>query len=235
MRLKPSKNTLIMLGAVCALILLAAGTIIYFQNEKLTVMQAELTRKDREVQEGKTIATRRDQAMADLAKDQEQVRFLEEGVSDATYVPTMLKQLEQLAISTNNKVNAVRPQIIVQAPTKLDQRRDPEAQAKGEKAKPGDKKEEKKKEEPYTPLTIQVSVVGSYRSVQEFTDRLQRFPKIMAVEKLALIPYNGADVKQGERSDKLSVEMELTAFIMKNQTPPAKASRSARVASGGIS
>jgi Tfp pilus assembly protein PilO len=232
MRLKPSKNTIIMLSAVCALIIIAAGTVAYFQNEELTKLKTTLRQKEQEVQDGKSIATRKEAALTALAADEEQIRFLEEGVSDVTYVATMLQQLEKLAYATHNKVNAVRPQIIVQAPTRLEQRRDPEAQAKGEKAKAGEKKEVKK-EEPYTPLTIQLSLVGNYRSVQEFTDRLMRFPKIMAVEKFSLVPYNGP--AGSGLKDQLAIEMELTAFIMKNQTPraPARTSGPATVAAGG--
>jgi Tfp pilus assembly protein PilO len=235
MRLKPTKMTIIMLSVVCGVIVLAAGTAAYFQNEQLTVLKTQLTAKEKEVQDGMTISRRKDQALEALKQDREQVHFLEDGVADAAYVPTLLKQLEDLAGETTNKVNSVRPQIIVQAPTKLDQRRDPEAQAKGGDKKTDDKskKEVKPKEDPYTKLAIQVNMIGSYRSVQAFATELQRFKKIMAIERLSMVPYRDPNLRSGDRSDKLAVDMELTAFILKQKTP-VKTPDPAKVASGGI-
>lgn len=233
MRLKPTRPTIYILGGGVGLMLLLFGGIIYWQQTVLTGARTTLGRKEVEVTEGRQIAKRREQARLDLEADQAKLQFLETAVSDAAFVPTLLKQLEELAINTNNRVIGVRPQVVQEAPTRLQQRRDPEAQAKGDK-KEDDKKEVKKAPEPYTRLGIQVNMVGSYRTVQAFTDQLTRFPKIIAVEEMQLRPHRA---QGNEREDKslalLDVDLRLTAFIM-NQPAVAKPTTTAIAASGGI-
>jgi len=126
----------------------------------------------------------------------------------------------------------VRPQIVQEAPTRLQQRRELDAQ--GEK-KEEDEKEKKKAPEPYTRLGIQVNLVGSYRTVQAFTDHLMRFPKILAVEEMQLRPHRAAGEAVNESAALLDVELRLTAFVMK-EAAPAKPAVTAIAASatGGI-
>ncbi len=233
MRLKPTKTTIYILGGGVALMLLLFGGVVYWQQSVLTSARATLGRKEVEVTEGRKIAKRREQARLDLEADQAKLQFLETAVSDAAFVPTLLKQLEELAINTNNRVIGVRPQVVQEAPTRLQQRRDPEAQANGDKQE-GDKKEETKAPEPYTRLGIQVNMVGSYRTVQAFTDHLTRFPKILAVEEMQLRPHRAeGGVQRDESAALLDVDLRLTAFIMKEPTT-AKPTTTAIAASGGI-
>jgi Tfp pilus assembly protein PilO len=88
-------------------------------------------------------------------------------------------------------------------------RTDPEAQGNG--AAPEDAPPPKP--EPYTRLPIAVSLTGSYKDYQEFLFRLKQFPKIIAVDRVQLRPR--LDLKTATGSPKLEVDMQLTAFILK--------------------
>jgi len=232
MRLKASKRTIGLLCGGVGLVVAAFGAGGYFMNEELSAKMKIVDQKKSEVDSGETIAKRQEQVRLMLEEDRQRIQFLETGVTDTTYVPTMLEQLEDLATSTQNKVQAVRPQLIVEAPTKLEQRRNPEAQEKGGEAKDG-QKEEKKKVDPYIRLGIQVSLVGTFQSTQTFIERLKRFPKIVAVEQIQVRPHRSADADKTD-STELDVEITLTAFLMKEGAPKPAVTASAAAVEAGV-
>jgi len=205
------------------------GGLFWLQRSALDQASKTLRAREAELNDGKRIAAR--QAMADqlLEQDRAQIRFLESGVSNAAYVPTLLKQLEDLGKSTQNKVLGVRPTAVTKAPTRLQQRRDPDAQSDGSGSE--DDKKAKAPEEPYTRLVIDVNLIGTYQSSQQFVSRLMRFPKIVAVDELQLQPHKAATVK--DPSGQLDVRLKLTAFVMKENTPAARVT-TASAAIGGI-
>lgn len=216
------------------LLVLIFGGLIYMFNGETEVALRRLDEKKREVAEGQRIQARREEVMTLLAEDQLRLRFLEQGASDAAYVPTLLRQLEGLAVNTNNKVLTVRPEIIVQAPTRLEQRRDPNAAGKPVELTP---EEKKKAAEPYTPLGVEVNLVGSYDSIQEFLQQIQRFPKIIAVQQLNVRPNVGEVTASGQQQ--VQAELRLKAFIMKENEAPSAPSApapqaSAPPAGGGV-
>jgi len=227
MRLKVSKNTITFLIGALVLMVVVFGGLFWLQRSALDQASRTLKAREAELNDGKRVAAR--QAMADqlLEQDRQQIRFLESGVSNAAYVPTLLKQLEDLASGTHNKVLGVRPTGVTKAPSRLQQRRDPDAQ--GDAA--GDDKKEKAPEEPYTRLVIEVNLIGTFQSSQQFVSRLMRFPKIVAVDELQLQPHRAAGPK--DPSGQLDVRLKLTAFVMKENTPAAHVT-TASAAIGGI-
>jgi len=232
MRLKPTKGTIALLGGVLGLVVISSGTVIYFQEKALAETTANLAAKQAEMKDGHKVARQRDEVRAALEQDRAQLLYLENGVSDAAYVPTLLKQFEELAATTHNRVLGVRPIADVRGPTRLEQRRDPNAQGKADS---GDKdKKETVKPEPYTRLGIQISLVGSFQSSQAFIDRLTRFPKIVAVEEAQMRPHSTMGTEGAKEKGLLDVEVKLTAFIMKDSAPAAKATESAVTARAGV-
>src|SRR5689334_520097 len=191
MRLKPTKNTLVLLAAVLGLLTVALGGVLWLEWTATVQTNQVWQTKDAELRDGQKIARRREDARRSLDEDRQQIHFLENSVSDAAYVPTLLKQLEDLATSTHNRVLAVRPQVVADpGPTKMQQRKDPDAALKDTGS--GDNKDAEKKVEkvdPYTRLGIQVTLVGGYQSTQLFIDRMMRFPKILSVDEIQLRPH----------------------------------------------
>ncbi len=134
------------------------------------------------------------------------------------YVPTLLKQIERLGKETKNTVRGVRPEMAPKTPVRPAVRRtDPEAAEGAE----GPKEEKPKPPEPYDRLTIQVALTGRYQDYQSFLHKLTQFPKIVAVDRVQLRPR--FDSENPGSSPRLDVDMQLTAFILKNeanQPPP---------------
>lgn len=235
MRLKPTKGTIALLGGVLGLIIISAGTVVWFQEKALAETTANLQAKQAEMKDGQKVLRQRDEVRASLEQDRAQLLYLENGVSDAAYVPTLLKQFEDLAATTHNRVLGVRPIADVRGPSRLEQRRDPNAQGKSDSS--GDKeKKETVKPEPYTRLAIQVSLVGNFQSTQAFIDRLTRFPKIVSVEEAQMRPHSAQGPNAAKEQGLLDVEVKLTAFIMKEAAPAAKTTENAvtaRAVAGG--
>jgi hypothetical protein len=229
MRLKATRNLInILIGAVAVLIL-AAGGIVWLQKGALAETEKVLAAREAELADGQKVARRQQMAEELLEQDRSQLRFLESGVSNAAYVPTLLKQLEDLARSTSNKVLGVRPIGVAKAPTRIQQRRDPDAQAAA--GAEGDKKKVEKPE-PYTRLAIEVSLIGTYQSSEQFVSRLMRFPKIVAVDEVSLQPHKAT--KADEPQDRLDVKLKLTAFVMKEEPVTSPSVKTASAAVGGI-
>lgn len=229
MRLKPSKNTITLLGGGLVLMVFAFGGIVWLQQSSLAESGRDLTKKEAALADGQRIAKRQQLAQQSLEQDRKQLQFLESGVSDAAFVPTLLKQLEELAASTHNKVLGVRPQVAVQAPTRLQQRRDPDAAGKE-----GEKKEKVEKPDPYTRLNIEVNLIGTFQSSQEFVQRLTRFPKIVSVVDLQLQPHRSTNNGEQVASNALDVKVNLTAFVMKETVHTSPDVKTASAAVGGI-
>jgi Tfp pilus assembly protein PilO len=221
MRLKPTKNTIVLLGGLTGVLALGTPGSFWVGSQALASTTKTLEAKQAELNDGERIARRRDTARDALEADRSQLRYLETAVSDAAYVPTLLKQLEDLARSTNNKVLSVRPSVDTSGPSKIEQRRDPDAADEKDGGEVKDK-ENKKAPDPYTRLNIQVVLVGGFNSVQQFVERLTRFPKIIAVDQIQLRPHQAQD---GDRESKLDVDLKLVAFVMKES--PRAAARTA--------
>jgi hypothetical protein len=241
MRLRPTKGAIAVLCAALGLVILLSGGIFWVQRGWLAEATDQLADKQSELQDGRAIAKRREEARSKLEADRALIANLEPGVSSAAFVPTLLKQLEALATQTQNRVVGVRPQIVAQSPSKIEQRRDPDAQAKGEAngGGSGDKKDKAPVEEPYTRLEIEVNLQGKFASAQRFVDQLMRFPKIVAVDQMSIHPKPAGE---HDEPGLLEIQLKVTAFIMKGEQPqlPAQPAVSAsntlpgQVSAGGI-
>jgi hypothetical protein len=234
MRLKPTKGTIAILGVALGLIVILGGAGLWLLQGRLAEEGQALQARTREMEDGQRIARRQHDARAALDGDRQLIANLEPFVSEPAYVPTLLRQLELLALSTQNRVTGVRPAPVAQAASKIEQRRDPDAQAKGEhEGHDGEGEEESTRPEPYTPLSIEVNLTGRYQNVQRFVESLTRFPKIIGVEQMQIKPVTGTENRM---SGLLEVQLKVTAFIMKDETPNAaavpQAVASAHVAGG---
>jgi Tfp pilus assembly protein PilO len=204
------------MGGIQAIVVVVVGGIFWLQSSALAQSNKTLQEKQAELNDGQRIARRREAAQANLEQARQQIHFLESGVSRAAYVPTLLKQLEDLATSTSNQVISVRPQADNSGPSKMEQRRNPDAQEESEEGGDGGDGEKQTQPEPYTRLSIQVTLVGGFESTQRFVERLTRFPKIISVEQVQIRPHRASGPAETSNS-LLDVELKLTAFVMKEQ------------------
>ncbi|MBC8102756.1 MAG: type 4a pilus biogenesis protein PilO [Cytophagales bacterium] len=199
--LKPSKQTIWVLGGMTGFVLAGCVTLYVWQTAEMAEIQKKVDEKRTEVASGQKIASRLKKVEDDYALTAGQIRFLETSVTANEYVPTLLRQTEQLAKSVNLKVNSVRP-TLEPAP------------------KPPADKEARKtfKTWPYDKIHIDMDVTGSYWSTAKMLYRLTEFPKILSVETVQITPQGGAVAAAG--SPKLGVRLRLTGFIFPDDGKP---------------
>jgi len=215
LKLKPNKRSIIGLAGGLGLLVLACVALFIKQQQTLSVVNGELEAKQKQLEEGAALASRLDSTLKLLQGDRDQLKFLEASLPSVAYVPTLLKQVEDLARATHNEVRGVRPRIEVKPPPRRDRRSDPEAEAKGEEAdkQKAEKDAEKKEPEPYDKLKIQLTFTGGYQDCLQFIQRLTTFPKIVAVDDVALHPR----VEEDSSQPRVDVELNLTAYILQSK------------------
>jgi Tfp pilus assembly protein PilO len=221
-KLKPNKQSILFLAAVLAVLVVACIGLFVKQQAAVAAASCRLEAKLRQLEEGSAVASRLAATEAELQSDRDELKFLESSLPNAAYVPTLLKQVEALAVETHNDVRGVRPSVEVSPPPSLrDRRSDPEAAARAADAQDDKNKdtEEKKAPEPYDKLKIQLALTGKYADCLQLIHRLTRFPKIVSVNDVQFRPRFDDSVGG---DPKIDVDLNLTAFILKDKTtvPP---------------
>lgn len=203
--LKPSKQTCIALGALIGVTLVSGAGLYVMQTNQIAAKKAEVDGKRKQVEDGDRTAKRLTQVEMEYAETANKIRYLESSVSQQTYVPGLLKQMEQTAKSVNMTVDSVRP-TFEYAP-----------------APPADKEARKNfKPWPYDKVHIEMQVRGTYWNVAQLLYRLTEFPKILAVDRLQINPPG--DVSKG--SPQLNVTLAVTGYLFKNDDKPVAATAS---------
>lgn len=219
-RLRPDRRSAFLLGAVLVGTVAGGGGLFYQQERQLAETTKQLHEKETQRDESARVASRLAETELRYREDTDRLKFLESSLPSMAYVPTLLKQIEQLCKDTHNEVRSVRPDAPVAKPVRPAVRRtDPEAQGSDDAPKPDDKP---KPPDPYDRLTIQVALTGGYHEYQDFLQRLTQFPKIVAVDKVQLRPHPNDEHKGGP--PQLDVDMQLTAFILKDASAAPGAS-----------
>jgi Tfp pilus assembly protein PilO len=218
--LKPSKTTIIILAGLLVAAVVVIVSVLAWANSGISGARNVLAQKVKEKDEGVHLASRLTTVQTDLTLERSELRFLESSVSDAAYVPTLLKQIENLAVSTRNEVKQIRPQVAA-APKPVKAEEDPESVAKRGRNRDG---QAKPAADPYNRLQVLITVSGKFGDVQRFVDSLTRFPKVIAVRNIGMRPRGG----EQDAIPTLDVDLQLTAFILKD----APAARPVVTASG---
>ena len=128
------------------------------------------------------------------------LNHLEMNVPAMDYVPTMLKELEDVGKQSGLEVLGVRPV--------------PSTEATGVK---GSKKKDKKA---YNTLDIEVTCRGTYKAAKTFVQALQTFPKIVAARTVAMTPK--VDSKTANQAPKLDVTISLRSYLFADKNAPTQ-------------
>lgn len=203
MSIKPSKKALICSIAVVIVMFVVFAVVYANQASKLAGLNRQVKQKEEQLANSERLANQLSMVKREYLDAQARLGVLEQGVSTRAYVPTLLRQVEELGKDVNLRVVGVRP--------KPAQKSAPIRNTSGgEKAG----KAEAKKPEPYDKLEIDLEITGRYWDVIQFLDRITSFPKIIAVNSLQMRP---AEQPKEVASPELTVELSTTAFILKER------------------
>jgi Tfp pilus assembly protein PilO len=217
---KATTHTLLILAG-SALLLFILGVFIYVGcSKQLVSVEKDLAEKQRLVDDSKKIAARLIESQQQLQQAQLELGCLETSVATYQYVPTLLKQLEQLGKSNNLRVLSVRPKPAPPAPPPPIKKTSEDPQAAPElSSKNGDSGKSTETVKPYEELSIDVEVEGTYWNTRNFVNHLTKFPKIISVKSIQIIP--SGIVTSSRQSPKLSVIFNVTAYIFPLNSTPA--------------
>lgn len=220
-RLNPTSKTVTLL-IIAAAVLLFGGLLTYFvMSSKLKTYAADLDKKQKEVDDSRQIARKVTDVEMRFQQTCSQLQFLETSVSTQAYVPTLLKQLEELGKEVNLRVVSVRPVPgqINQPTRKLStDSTNPEAvQKQMDESTQGGGAAKKPEPKPYEPMVVDVEVQGSYSNALAFLCKVTTFPKIMAVNSVQISPAATGPMGPSMASPSLTVKINLTAYVFREE------------------
>jgi Tfp pilus assembly protein PilO len=220
-RIKPSKKSLLCLGVAAILLLLVCSFAYWNLAGRHGVLGKQIVQKEQKLSSSESIMRRLYAVEQDYMDAQTKLGALEQGVSTKSYVPTLLRQIEELGKSVNMRVVGVRPKPAVATPPPPP----PTTSSSDDK-----KTVVVKKPEPYDKLDIDVEVKGKYADVMQFLHKITSFPKIIAVNSVQISPEGGQ--KEELASPLLSVRLGTTAFILKESAKNARSGDSRKADAG---
>src|SRR5207249_10085583 len=106
-RLRPDRRSVALLGAALVGFAAGGGALLYQQEHSLTNVILRLRDKEKQRDESARLASRLAETELRFKEDQNRLKFLEASLPDMAYVPTLLKQIEQLGKDTHNQVRVV--------------------------------------------------------------------------------------------------------------------------------
>lgn len=157
-------------------------------------LQAQLEEKRQALQEAQQAANQLRQTQEQLQATQRELQFLERGVSEAAYVPTMLKQFEQLAQQRQLQIVAIRPQ--------------------AQNNSSNNAKEEQKSAKAYDEQLFEIQLRGKFWNLMSLFKNLEAFPKILAVQSVNLQAKSGSE--QVAENPDLEIRLMVKAFIFRS-------------------
>lgn len=184
-------------GILAGAAFVVGGALCYLQYNQLSDQQARVEKLKKDVRTESSLRKDLADAETKLADCKTTLQHLEQGVPEAAYVPTLLKDLEEAGKRHDLTVTGVRPV----APDKK-----PNPAADAGAAGTADTKA-------YDELNIDVKATGPYANVIDFVKELNTFPKIVAARAVSLTPVSSTNGKKGD----LDIEIDLRAYVFKSK------------------
>jgi len=225
MKTGPDRKVVFALLVIAALCMIGLGASLYrAKAAHVGQMQRELREKRTELAELHDKLARQPDLESQFAKLQARLSVLEPALPDSAYIPTFLDQIEKLARQTRNRIVMIRPKQQANDARKKALAINEESGEPSNNAGPAPKKakagsgtaDEEKPKLPYDHVDIEVKVQGSYWTVIDFLAKLQRFPKMIAVNDIAFTPERvGASAQRTPAN--LTASLALTAVVTKGE------------------
>lgn len=194
MRKAPNPKFFIFLTAIT---LVGGIGFSIFEYSGLQDTEMRVAKLDRDSLNQNELEDKLKSSLTKLQQCSASLNHLESGVPELDYVPTMLKELEDVGTQSGLLVLGVRPI--------------PKAESQ---SKVTSKKVVRKQ---YTELDIEVTCRGTYHAVKSFVQALQSFPKIVEARTISLTPK--VDPK-AQGAPKLDATISLRSYLF----PPDKGS-----------
>jgi Tfp pilus assembly protein PilO len=228
------------LVGVAALVFVVGGGLVFWINAHIHALQVAADDKYAIVSSSQQVTKQFQTTQAAFDETRTRIQFLEQSVTQRSYVPTLLKQIQALAHDTQLTVTAVRPAVTVAPPAPVKAVTPPAGGAAPPPPDPGSPAAPAAKAKvvptDYDTLGVDLQISGSYANTTAFLYKLTKFPKIISVSGLQIHPGStpkGADPKA---SPVVVASLHLQAYMFHDDaasvTPDAAAAGKTTLASG---
>lgn len=188
--------------AILGTLLLGLGSL-YLPYTMLREATLQIQQRQAELTSAQEAINQLPTKQAQLQATRSELQFLEQGVTEAAYVPTLLRQFEQTAEQQKLEILAIRPH----AQSDSQNTNQTDAQKAVAKA--------------YQEQLFEIQLRGKFWSLVSLLKSLETFPKILAVESINLQTKTNAD--QLVVNPDLEITMTVKAFIFrKAQARPSE-------------
>jgi Tfp pilus assembly protein PilO len=221
----PDRKVVFALLGIAALCLIGLGASLYrAKTGELSRLRQDFAAKEKQYNDVQAKLTKQPELEAQSTKLQDRLSVLEPSLPDNTYMPTFLRQIERLAITTSNRIVSIKPKnkpsgpkgdaVKVNDETGEVMKPDTAAEKADDKGQKSKAAKDTKSRIPYDYSSIELKVDGTYGTILAFLAELQKFPKMIAANDISFTPKNGPG-DQTQRSPDLTATMDLTAIITK--------------------
>lgn len=176
-----------------ALSLIAGLGFAYMQYGSLTAAQSEVERLRKENADEKAVRKRLVESQVKLDEALAALKHVQLEVPQREFLPTMLKDLEQVGQSHGVKVLGVKP-----LAKKSSSSRDKKSTSSSKARKP------------YTELDVEVKGTGGFEQVYAFMSALKSFPKIAELRSVSISPRRAGN--EGGSTLELTANMRAYVF-----------------------
>lgn len=201
--MKTGNSKMVGLIAAAVGVFLGVSGLCYYQFTQFADLGKDVVELQLKIENEGNIQGELDEINAMVADSRSKLDHLERGVPPKAYIPTMMTELESLGKTNKIEVLGVRPlpKKATAAPKKTED---------GKVVAPPAK--------PYEEQDLEVKGTGEYMDVLAFLTALERFPKIVKVNQVTLIPKQ--DFKNpGKTTGRLDIAVELRAYLFKQDAP----------------
>jgi Tfp pilus assembly protein PilO len=151
---------------ISAFSLVLGGAAVFVQYGSRAEAYSQKAAVESEVPDGKKLMGELREAKSQLAVRTAKLQHLEKDIPNVAYIPTMLRELEQVGLQSSLEVTGVRP--VPPRPSSV-----------------GDSRPQSNRwEEVY----IDVRGRGDFAAAMDLVDRLKSFPKVVELETISLKP-----------------------------------------------
>jgi Tfp pilus assembly protein PilO len=195
---KITRKSMLILTAVLAVEMLGTIGLYAHQRSRLDVLAKTYADQSRQLAQATRLGDMLTQAQGQLGKDKTQLGQLELALPTKEFIPTLLIQLQQLAVATDNGIISLKPTFVPSTPPPAPASANgtsangvsapapgttaapaPAAPAGGAPAAGGPPAPPPN---PYDIYKVEMDIQGQYNHIMAFLMELTRFPKIVSVD-----------------------------------------------------
>jgi Tfp pilus assembly protein PilO len=204
------RRTMHVMAGVAGLLLIVGGCGFYFISAQIQAANKNEADKQAEVGSSEQIAQRYDATVTAYNESCGQLRYLENQVAPNAFVPTLLPQMQKLAESFGCSVQSIRPGALQAGPTAG--AATPAATTPATAASTTASAAAAAPPE-YQTMPVQMAVTGTYPQLMRLIYSLTRFPKVIALNSIALHPGAPSGGPSTAPADNVSASLAMTAYL----------------------